>query len=258
MPTFNANGIELYYEEQGEGAPLILLHGLGANRAMFKREMEHWGASYRVIGLDSRGHGRSGKPAEFTLNDHIEDTVALLDHLGIQKAHVLGVSMGSYIAQGIALAHPDRVEKLVLVVSKAHGKTSSTQEMIEQHAEELGGVDEQQYPDILFKYMFHDQEAVKEWQEELWQTEQELSLAEMAAANKALAGFDFRAALPTVAAETLVISGTYDGLNPPERGKELASLIPNARFIEFENSGHAPNAEEPERFMETVQEFLEG
>lgn len=111
MPTFNANGIELYYEEQGEGAPLILLHGLGANRAMFKREMEHWGASYRVIGLDSRGHGRSNKPAEFTLNDHIEDTVALLDHLGIQKAHVLGVSMGSYIAQGIALAHPERMEK---------------------------------------------------------------------------------------------------------------------------------------------------
>jgi 3-oxoadipate enol-lactonase len=258
MPTFTVDGTELYYEEQGEGMPLILLHGLGANRAMFKQEMEYWGSSYRVIGLDSRGHGRSDKPAEFTLNDHIEDTVALLDHLGIQKAHVLGVSMGSYIAQGVALAHPDRVEKLVLVVSKAHGKTSSTQEMIERHAEELEGVDEGQYPDFLFKYMFRDQDAVKKWQEDLWQTEQELSLAEMAAANKALAGFDFRAALPTVAAETLVISGRYDGLNPPERGKELAGLIPNARFIEFENSGHAPNAEEPERFVETVAEFLGG
>lgn len=256
MPTFTANGTELYYEEQGEGMPLLLLHGLGANRAMFKQEMDHFGSSYRVIGLDSRGHGRSDKPAEFTLNDHIEDAVALLDHLDIQKAHVLGVSMGSYIAQGLALAHPDRVEKLVLVVSKAHGKTSSTQEMIERHAEELEGVEEKDYPDALFKYMFHNQQAVQIWQEELWKTEKELSLLEMAAANKAMAGFDFRAALPTVEAQTLVISGKHDGLNPPERGQELAGLIPHARFVEFENSGHAPNAEEPERFLETVSEFL--
>lgn len=256
MPEFTSNGIKLYYEEKGEGMPLVLLHGLGSNRAMFKREMEHFGSSYRVIGLDSRGHGRSDKPAEFTLNDHIEDTAALLNHLEIQKAHVLGVSMGSYIAQGLALAHPDRVGKLILVVTKAHGKTSSTQEMIERHAEELEGVAEQEYADYLFKYMFHDQEVVQKWQEEIWQTEEELSLLEMAAANKAMAGFDFRAALPTIAAETLVISGKHDELNPPERGRELAGLIPHARFIEFEHSGHAPNAEEPERFLEVASDFL--
>jgi 3-oxoadipate enol-lactonase len=256
MPEFTSNGIRLYYEEKGDGPPLMLLHGLGASHHMFRREIEYFKDRYRVIAFDCRGHGQSDKPAKFTLNDHIEDAIALLDHVGVEKAHVLGVSMGSYIAQGIVLAHPDRVEKLVLVVSKAHGKTSSTQELLIRYADELEGIDEQKQMEYLSKYVFHNLSAVQNWQEEMAQLEPELSVAEMAAANKALEGFDFRAALPTITAETLVISGSYDGLNPPPRGKELASFIPNAAFAEFDQSGHAPNVEEPEKFLETVSKFL--
>jgi 3-oxoadipate enol-lactonase len=72
-----------------------------------------------------------------------------------------------------------------------------------------------------------------------------------------LEGFDFRPKLPYVMSETLVISGKYDRLNPPERGKEVATLMPNASFVEFENSGHIPPAEEPERFLKVVKDFLE-
>lgn len=256
MPEFNSNGVRLHYEETGDGEPLLLLHGLGSSHFMFKEEMEHFKNGYRTVAIDCRGHGQSNRPAKFTLNDHIEDAVALLDHLGIEKAHVMGVSMGSYIAQGLALSHPDRVGKLILVVSKAHGKTSSTQEMLVRYADELEGIPEQKQMEHLYKYVFHNLPAIQKWQEEMLKLEPELSVAEMAAANKAMEGFDFRAALPTVAAETLVISGSHDGLNPPVRGKELASLIPNAEFVEFEQSGHAPNVEEPEKFKETISNFL--
>lgn len=256
MPEFTLNGVRLYYEEAGEGPPLLLLHGLGSSHNMFKEEMAQFKNDYRVIAIDCRGHGQSDKPAKYTLNDHIEDAVALLDHLGIERAHVIGVSMGSYIAQGLVLAHPDRVGKLVLVVSKAHGKTSSTQEMLVRYADELEGIPEQKQMEYLSKYVFHNLPAIQKWREEMLELEPELSITEMAAANKAMEGFDFRAALPTVEAETLVISGSHDGLNPPVRGKELASLIPNAAYVEFEGSGHAPNVEEPEKFKETILNFL--
>ena len=72
-----------------------------------------------------------------------------------------------------------------------------------------------------------------------------LTSEQQEAANKALEGFDFRPQLPYVMAETLVISGKYHELNPPKRGKEIATLMPNASFVEFENSGHIPQAEEP-------------
>ncbi|WP_028401569.1 alpha/beta fold hydrolase [Ectobacillus panaciterrae] len=83
-----------------------------------------------------------------------------------------------------------------------------------------------------------------------------LTPEQQAAANKALEGFDFRPDLNKVTAKTLVISGKYDGLNPPELGREIASLIPDSTFVEFEKSGHAPNVEEHKYFMELVINFL--
>lgn len=257
MPETMINNLNLFYEETGQGEPLVLIHGLGSSHAMFEAEAEHFQTHFRVIRYDARGHGQSGKPAQYTLNDHIEDLRALLDFLEIGKAHILGASMGSYIAQGFALAHQDRVGKLILAVSKSNGKTSSTQELIERYQDEIDGLDELETMEYLSKYMFHNLKAVGRWQADLAKAEKPLSLTEQAAANKALEGFDFRAALPTIAAETLIISGTHDGLNPPERGKEIASFIPQARFVEFEESGHAPSVEEPEKFLQVVGEFLE-
>lgn len=75
-------------------------------------------------------------------------------------------------------------------------------------------------------------------------------------ANKALEGFDFRNELHKFTPETLVRSGRYDGLKPPERGKEISALIPRAKFLEFEKSGHAPNVEEIERYFEVITKFL--
>ncbi len=91
---------------------------------------------------------------------------------------------------------------------------------------------------------------------ELRKRERRIDPEKQKAANAALEGFDFREDLNKIEAETLVISGTYDGLNPPEKGKEVAELIPNATYIEFEESGHSPNVEEKDRFIQTVGDFL--
>ncbi|MED1203177.1 alpha/beta fold hydrolase [Heyndrickxia acidicola] len=257
MPAFISNGARLYFKEDGEGAPLILLHGLHGSSRMLKKEISQLKEHFRVIALDARGHGESDKPQHYTMEDHIQDVVNLLNHLKLEKVFLLGISMGSYIAQGVASAYPKRVEKLVLVVPKGHGKTSSMQELLDRHAQELEGLSFAEQFSYVSKYIFHSSAAIQNAFSEFYADKAMLtSPQEQDASNKAIEGFNFLKDLEKITAKTLVISGKYDGLNPPERGKEVASRIPDAAFIEFMHSGHGPSIEEPERFKKEVINFL--
>ncbi|HAM82056.1 alpha/beta fold hydrolase [Ornithinibacillus bavariensis] len=252
MPKAVVNGIELYYEETGKGEVMIFLHGLTSNHLMLKQEMDYFKDRFRVIGLDSRGHGKSEKPLTYTLNDHVQDVIAFMDDFGIERANLFGMSMGTYVAQGVAVAIPDRVNKLILVSGNSHAKDPSTS-LLGRHANELNGLTFEEQMAKLSSYIFHDLVSVGKWLEGipggLTREQQEI------AAN-ALVEFDFRPDLHKVTAKTLVINGRHDGLNPPEDGKEIAIHIPNAQFVVFENSGHAPNIEDRVAFLELVDSFL--
>ncbi|MWV42958.1 alpha/beta fold hydrolase [Paenibacillus sp. HJL G12] len=256
MPHRSLNGIQIYYEEKGSGEPLLLLHGLGMNILAHVQEMEALAQQNRVIAMDARGHGKSDKPSMYTLQDHIDDVIALLDELHIEKTILLGGSMGSYIAQGVAMAVPERIHKLILVAAKSNGKTSSMARMMAEHEKETAGMEVYEKIQLLSKYMFHRLDRVGIWMNDFNQTCPAPTEAQQMAANKALEGFDFRPDLHRITARTLVIGGAHDGLNPPDEGRVIASLIPKAVFVEFDQSGHAPNIEEPDRFLETVNHFL--
>jgi len=257
MKTLQHGDATLVYDEHGQGDPIVFLHGLTGNRHMFTHEVNVLKKYFRVVTMDARGHGDSSKPASYTLNDHIGDVLALLDHLEIEQAHLLGVSMGSYIAQGVAIASPERVNKLILVATRSEGKISGTQALFAKHADELEGLSFSQKLMKASPYIFHDLAAVGKWSRDAMENGPALSAKEVAAANKALEGFDFREDLYRVTAKTLVISGDHDGLNPPEVGRETARLIPHATFVEFNQSGHAPNVEQPMLFLDFILEFLE-
>ncbi|MCM3636422.1 alpha/beta hydrolase [Sporosarcina luteola] len=257
MPTFKSEGTEIYYQEEGEGFPLVLLHGLTSNSEMFRHEIDQFKEKYRVIAPDARGHGNSDKPEQYELKDHIWDVVSLVDHLGLDSFHLIGVSMGSYIAQGVAIELGDRVKKLVLVATKSHGEQASMEELYERHADEMAGMTAIDKMMAASKYMFHNQKAVGKWLHETAENSEQLTLHEQAIASKALEGFDFRKDLHRIRAEALVIGGLHDGLNPPEYGEETAQLIPAGVFLEFKLSGHAPNVEQPRLFIEVVSNFLE-
>lgn len=257
MPTFNANGIEIYYQEEGKGFPLVLLHGLTSNSEMFRHEIDRFKDSYRVIAPDARGHGNSEKPENYELKDHIRDVVSLVDHLGLDSFHLIGVSMGSYIAQGVAIELGKRVKKLVLVATKSHGKQASMEELYERYADEMESMTAIDKMVAASKYMFHNQKAVGKWLHETAENSEQLTMHEQSIASEALKGFDFRKELHRITAETLVISGLHDGLNPSDYGEETAQLIPASVFLEFKLSGHAPNVEQPSLFIEVVSNFLE-
>lgn len=121
MPTFHHGSVELSYLDEGEGAPIVLVHGFASSKEV-NWVQPGWfvtlkGAGYRVIALDNRGHGQSTKlydPAEYHTTKMAADVRALLDHLKIEQADVMGYSMGARIAAFLALEHPDRVRAMVL------------------------------------------------------------------------------------------------------------------------------------------------
>lgn len=254
MSFIKINGIQLYVDVQGDGFPIILIHGAGGDHEVhFSNVIPHLLKNFKTIALDCRGHGQSDKPLSYTIDDHFNDILGIMNHFGIEKTHVLGLSMGSYIAQKIASTYPDRIDKLILTVPKSNGLTSSTARLFKDHAEEIKGLEMHSIIVKLLKYMVYDPELMVN---HLDVFETKLSPEQFNAANQALINFDFRKDLHKITAKTLVISGKYDALNPPEEGKEVASLIKNSTFVEMQYSGHAPNWEEPEKYIETVGSFL--
>lgn len=254
MPLIKVNGTRLYVTIEGEGTPLVMLHGLGGNHLYWQHEMNQLKDHYQVIALDSRGHGKSDKPSSYTLQDHIEDVITLIDTLDLSSCYLMGISAGSYIAQGVSVVAPDRVKKMILVAPKSNGLISSTQAFFDKHSQEVENLSEEEKQNFLYRHIYYNFDAFLKVAAAMFR--EPLTPEQIEVANRALNGFDFRQDLHKVTAKTLVISGKHDILNPPEAGQECASLIPDASFVTMEESGHGPNFEEPELYMKIVQEFL--
>jgi pimeloyl-ACP methyl ester carboxylesterase len=124
MPSVMVNGVRIAYQEVGAGAPLLLIMGLGAPGALWEKHVEAYARHFRCILMDNRGAGESDKPqGPYTTSMMADDAAGLLDHLGIDSARVAGISMGSGIAQELALRHPAKVRSLLLISSWARCDT---------------------------------------------------------------------------------------------------------------------------------------
>ena len=116
MPFANINGIEMHYHEEGEGNPVVLINGFSGDTSFFKQMIPELSSKYRVITFDNRGAGLTRYPGNgIRKQDFVDDVLALMDHLHVFKAHMLGWSMGAHIAQEFALQHPERLKSLTLV-----------------------------------------------------------------------------------------------------------------------------------------------
>jgi pimeloyl-ACP methyl ester carboxylesterase len=282
--TVKVNGIDLYYEIHGSGEPLLMIEGLGYSAWMWYKQIPIFSKRYQVILFDNRGAGNTDKPdSEYSIEIMADDASGLLRTLGIGPAHVLGISLGGFIAQELALRHPDLVKSLSLVSTnsgpgkramrnsqhvnglfKLWGILPGTFEMGGKASVPLGfeyGItkeDRIRYGlSIAFTPEYYRQhpeeiERIVRWRLENPQPGYAWTRQLMAGMN-----FDSSGRAENIHAPTLILNGTEDRIVTPESARELAGSIPDSRYIEIEGSGHLLFIERSDEFNDTVMGFLD-
>ena len=246
MHTAKVGDVNIYYESHGEGEPILLIQGYGQYSGQWATMIPPLSREYRVIVFDNRGTGQSDKPdIPYTIRMMADDAKGVLDAIGVDSAHVFGISMGGMIAQEFALNYPDRLVSLILGCTFCGGAKAIvptpealafltnpemaklpveeqarvtapwlwTQEFIDKHPEAI-----EQYVDITSKYPTPPHGFARQ--------------------AEAIMFHDTYERLPQIVAPTLVIVGDADRIIPAENSKILVSQIPNAELVVLENAGH--------------------
>jgi pimeloyl-ACP methyl ester carboxylesterase len=260
------DGTRIYYEIRGQGAPLALIFGYaGSSRAWGESFLKLLEARFKIVAIDNRGTGQSEKPEEpYTLAEMAADAVAVLDHAKIDRAHVMGVSMGGMIAQEFALNHPTRLRGLVLgctLCGFAHGVVGDPEALGAlqvKPAEPLAPQIERLFAACCAKTFVasaHGQAVLKERVVEVMNYPM-TPLHTYQLHWAAIGGFETFDRLPQIKAPTLVITGTSDLLVPDANSDIIKERIPGARTYKIPGAGHVFFWEAPEATAEAVGEFL--
>lgn len=247
--------MHLRLERRGDPAPMVLLASLGTDLRMWDGLCERLDAG-PILRLDFRGTGLSSDgPAAFTIADLAEDVRVAMDAVGLERAVVVGSSLGGLVAQRLALALPDRVAGLVLANTAARIGTAESWGM-RIAAIEAGGM-AAVAADILRRWFGARMLARPE--AGLWQTMlARHPVAGYLALCRAIAGEDLTEAVGAIRAPCLVLAGEEDQATPPPLVRALAEAIPGARFELMSGVGHLPAIEAPEAFARIVAEFAKG
>ncbi len=261
MPIAETPRLKIHYETLGRGDPLLLIMGFGSTHHWWKWQAEELKNHFQVILFDNRGVGKTELPkANWKLADMADDAMALLDHLGIDSAHIMGASMGGMISQHVALEHPERVRKLVLACTTPAMGYKPPDLSVTAKLMPRPGLPREQIAretlDILFVPEFIRTRT------DIIDEVMKMSLANLAPLKgimgqmNAIMGHDTRHRLKDIFHDTMVITGTDDVLIPPEHSDLLAELIPGAKLVKLPNAGHGFFVEAAEAANRHVLEFL--
>lgn len=258
------NGIDIAYRISGEGDPLLLIGGFGMTKEGWDELAAPLEGHFRVVTFDNRGVGESTTPSEpFTIDDMAADAAALLDHLGIGRAHLFGVSMGGLIAQTLALDYPDRVLTAVLGCT-SHGGRHAVQPEVEV-METLASITvpgippeeavRRRLPILLSdRFLREEPERVEAFVERSirYQPTPQGAAGQM----RALSFFNVKRRLGEIRCPVLVMTGDEDRMMPPANAHLLADGIPGARLHVVEGAGHTFFLEKPEEVTRVLIEFF--
>lgn len=261
MPHAHVNGQSLYYEVHGEGEPVLAIQGLGADIASWIPQLNAWSENHRLIVLENRDVGRSSRAdGPYDIKDMAADTLALADHLELDSFHLVGMSLGGTIAQEIALAAPERIRTLTLIVSYGwSGNWGRTRARV--WGEAVKRTPREGHVDNLMlmafsQSFFEDPERVAYVRQAILGNphpqEPEAFVRQLEAGSR----HDARDRLGSLTMPVHVIGGEFDGMVPVWKSKELAELIPGAKLTVIERAPHAMNIEHAEEMNSAVIGFL--
>jgi pimeloyl-ACP methyl ester carboxylesterase len=265
MPKVDLNGVGIYYEETGEGFPLVFAHELAGNTESWKAQVSYFSRRYRVITYNARGYPPSDVPDkldDYSQEQVVEDLYLLLQHLGIKQAHIGGLSMGGNMTLFFGLRHPEMARSLI-VAGAGTGSTDSA--MFKQQSETYAAQLEADGTAGFGDYLMGPTRARFKQKDPTGWAEFARLFSEHSAIGKALTLRGYQARRPsvlTLEAElkalqvpTLIILGDEDDpcLEP---ALFMKRNIPRSGLVVVPQTGHAVNLEEPETFNRSISDFL--
>jgi pimeloyl-ACP methyl ester carboxylesterase len=260
------DGVRIHYQEKGVGTPLVLIHGFTSSTYSWKDVFEPLSRNFRVIAVDLKGFGFSGKPdGDYTRRAQAQLVIHLLDNLKIEKAWLVGNSMGGEVALNVALANPQRVAGLILIDSAGvavQGGSSLAPAYVRipfvgRALTALALTSDKLVREGLEKSFFDDTKVTDDRVSHYYRPLRTRG-GQLAALRARLqwGQFPVEQDLGKVNARTLIIWGAEDALIPLVAGRTMNSLIKNSKLVVFEKCGHLPQEEMPDRVLEEVTAFI--
>jgi pimeloyl-ACP methyl ester carboxylesterase len=259
MPYAENNGVKVYWEEEGQGEPLLLIMGLGYTLDMWHRVKPLVRDRFRVISFDNRGVGKTDvPPAGYSIGDMADDAAAVLDAAGADTAHILGASMGGMIAQELALKHPQRVRSLILGCTACGGPNAVEAEpeviealMARAHMTPEEGVR------VMIPFIYDKNTPKDQIEEDLEIRMRTFPTAEGYLGQiQAITGNATFDRLGQIGVPTLVVHGQTDRLVPHGNGEDLAARIPGARLVSIPDASHIFFTDKPAETQASILGFL--
>ncbi|MBY8976747.1 alpha/beta fold hydrolase [Rhodobacteraceae bacterium NNCM2] len=250
--------VALNFRDEGDGPPVLLIHGVGSDLESWDGVLSHLSPGRRYIRFDLRGHGQSRRtPGPYTLDDLSGDAAALLDHLGVERASVIGFSLGGLVAQAIALKHPERVESLTLVSTVA-GRTEEEQARVIERADTLAregatthlanAVDRWFTPEFVAAHP----EVLEARRQKSLMNDPECYVA----AYRVLAHCDLGAELHQITAPTLIMTGENDIGSNPRMSRFIHAQIAGSELHILPRLKHSVLLEAPDQIGGLIEPFL--
>ena len=262
MRTFETDGARLAFETVGIGDPLVLIPGFASGTWSWKHQVGPLSEHFRIIVLDPRGIANSERgEVPGTIEQIADDVAALLDHLGLGSAHVLGISFGGFVAQEFAVRHRSKTRKLVLACTSygGAGHVAPSPEFLIGFTSTTGlnsPARIRQYLARAFQedFLARDPDVFEAFCEarERNMVPEDVYLEQL----KSAMSFDFADAAKSIDVETLILSGDADTIVPVDNSRNLASVIPDAELKIVEGAGHMFFVERADAFNQAVVDFL--
>jgi pimeloyl-ACP methyl ester carboxylesterase len=259
MTLARIDDIQMAYTDSGIGRPVVLIHGYPFNRTLWNEQVAALSTSYRVIAPDLRGFGESdASDGTATMNRMAQDAALLLNHLGVTRATIAGLSMGGYVALAFYKQFPSRVRTLVLADTRAQADTEEAKQTRAQHAEKaltegMAGIADIMLPKLLTPETVSKRpEVVKRVRDMMLKTKPEGA----AAALRGMAEReDQTELLPQISVPTLILVGAEDAITSRGDSETMHHAIAGSRLVVLENAGHVSNLERTEQFNQALLDF---
>jgi len=258
MPFVENQGTKIYWDEQGQGEPILLIMGLGYTSALWHRTRPVLAQSYRTVAFDNRGVGLSDvPPAPYSIAAMAADAAAVLDAAGVARAHVFGISMGGMIAQEFALRRPERTRSLILGCTSPGGPSALR---AESHVTDIlvaRDMTLEQAREAILPYIYDAATPREKIEEDIsarrrWLPSPEGYMAQLLA----IRGWEGYSRIAQITAPTLVIHGKSDALIPPANGELIAARIPGTKLVLLDHASHLFLTDRTEHAHKEILEFL--